>query len=247
MRSFGTSRIAVVEDDASLREDLVEFLVKRGLAAQGFDSAESFYRGMAAADFGLVLLDILLPGESGLDVACWLRSHLPGMGIVMLTSLSTSRDQVGGLQAGADAYLAKNAPLEVIEATCASVLRRLASASPPPADAVPSTWRLNPYTHQLWPPLGEMIELTHADAMFLEALIQSPGQVVSRQVLLARQGKPDGLNNLRNLDSQARRIRQKVLAASGTELPVKPSYGIGYLFAGDAALIDRRARPWGSA
>lgn len=238
-----TSRIAIVEDDASLREDLVEYLAQRGCTVQGFDSAESFYRGMATTEFSLVLLDLLLPGEGGLDVARWLRVHLPDMGIVMLTSLSTTRDQVGGLEAGADAYLAKNAPLEVIEATCRSVLRRLASAAPPPVGAATLPWRLNPYSHQLWPPQGAVIELTHAESVFLESLAQVPGQAVSRQLLLERLGKPDSLSNLRNLDSQARRIRQKVLAACGTELPVKPSYGTGYLFAGEAQLIDRRARP----
>lgn len=247
MSVFSHARIAVVEDDTVLREDLTEFLAQRGCSAQGFASAEDFYRGMAQASFDLALLDILLPGESGLDIARWLQGTQPGMGIVMLTSLGTASDQVKGLDTGADAYLAKNAPLDVIEATCRSVLRRLAVSGEAPMAPPAPRWRLNPYTHQLVAPQGETIELTHAQAVLLQALIESPGKPVSRQALLERLDKPDSLSNLRNLDSNVRRIRQKVLGACGTELPVKPSYGSGYLFADASAMVVRREATKGRA
>ncbi|MEK7346609.1 MAG: response regulator transcription factor [Pseudomonadota bacterium] len=232
-----SARIAIVEDDAILRDDLVDFLGRRGFTVQGFEHAAALYRSLACSRFDLALLDILLPGgESGLDIARWLRANQPGVGVVMLTSLGATQDQVKGLEAGADVYLAKNTSLEVIEATCRSVLRRLASTTAQPAAATSveaSGWRLNTATLTLEPPQGQAIELTHAEAMFLWPLLSAPGKPVSRDGLLVQMSKPSTLSNLRNLDSLAQRLRKKVLASCAIELPVKPSYGAGYLFAGN--------------
>jgi DNA-binding response OmpR family regulator len=239
-----SASIAVVEDDAILRDDLVEFLGRRGFEAQGFENAAALYRGIAGNSFHLALLDILLPGgDSGLDIARWLRANQPDVGVVMLTSLSTSQDQVKGLEVGADAYLAKNAALEVIEATCRSVLRRLVGVDVQVTAASAPGWGLDPYTRTLHPPQGETIELTHGEAMFLLPLLRSRGTPVSREQLLEQMDKPSSLSNLRNLDSRAQRLRKKVVAACGIELPLKPSYGAGYLFAGNGVLLDRAPHP----
>lgn len=235
--------IAVVEDDLLLRNDLVEFLGRCGYAAQGFENATALYRGMVARSFDLALLDILLPGgESGLDIARWLHENLPDVGIIMLTSLGAAQDQVNGLEAGADAYLAKNAPLEVIEATCRSVLRRLVRTEHQQTKPVPiSGWRLERHTRTLWEPGSAGIGLTHAEVSFLLPLFRTPGEPISREHLLEQMNKPSTLSNLRNLDSLVQRLRKKVWSLCGTELPVKPSYGIGYLFADEAIVLDQAA------
>jgi len=121
-------RVAVVEDVPEQCAVMVEFLQLRGFAAQGFESAEAFYQAWPAERFDLLLLDVALPGASGLEVARRVRQR-DAAGIVMLTAQDADSDQVAGLGAGADAYLSKRSSLEVVEATCHSVLRRLGMES----------------------------------------------------------------------------------------------------------------------
>ncbi|QFY42387.1 response regulator transcription factor [Candidatus Methylospira mobilis] len=226
--------IAVVEDDIGLCNDLVEFLGYCGFTASGFESAEAFYQSWHLKQANLVILDIALPGASGLQAAKWLRAR-SSAGIVMLTGMDSQSDQVVGLEAGADAYLVKNASLEVIHATCRSVLRRL-DAAPLPASA--QSWLLAPKAWQLTLPTGGKVSLTHTETLFLQCLLLHPGIPASRAELLAALGKADTLSNLRNLDNCAGRLRRKVLKEHDIEIPVRPSYGNGYTFTGDGE-IDR--------
>ena len=119
--------VAVVEDHAGLLADLVEFLELRGFSVRGFDSAESFFSVWPATHFDLLLLDVALPGVSGLEIAQRVRSNDAHntTGVVMLTALDANDDQVLGFHAGADVYLSKRSSLDVIEAACHGVLRRL--------------------------------------------------------------------------------------------------------------------------
>ncbi len=232
------SLVAVVEDDPGLCADLVEFLQLRGFAARGFQSAEAFYQAWPVVRFDLLLLDVSLPGDSGLEVARRVREK-DAAGIVMLTALDADSDQVAGLGAGADAYLSKRSSLEVIGAACRSVLRRLnmakAARTPGTAQAAPTPptlWRLRSQQWKLEAPNGGVIDLTHAELIFLSALFAKPGEAIEREQLLVLLGKQDTLSNLRNLDNSASRLRRKVQQACGMELPVRPSYGKGYTFGG---------------
>lgn len=227
-------RIAVVEDDATLRDDLLDYLALQGHVVTGFASAEDFHARGKPADFALAILDIVLPGDSGLKIAEWLREHSPGTGIILLTSLGAAADHVRGLRSGADTYLAKNAPLEVIAANCDSLLRRLPSP-PPDADA----WQLNRPESQLRTPSGFSIHLTWSEMAMLEALFEANGQPVTRANILRKQGRKDTLNNERNLDGATARLRRKVMETSGEELPIRPCYGIGYQFPEKVSLIGK--------
>lgn len=260
------ARLAVVEDDPHLRADLLEFLLWRRFNAEGFASGEAFEAAHAAHPFDLVLLDIGLPWCSGLDVAQRLKARAQSHntntpGIVLLTALCTEEDRMAGLTQGADAYLVKGTSLQIIEATCRNLLRRLGHSGTTPAflsipangwpkapsqtlphglqpplhdlhSDLPSGWVLHPRTWQLSTPTGERLRLTHLETQFLEQLVQNPGQPVSRTALLKSMGKADTLSNLRNLDNCASRLRRKVMSSSTLELPVRPSYGRGYTFTG---------------
>ncbi|MDD5333955.1 MAG: response regulator transcription factor [Rhodoferax sp.] len=225
--------VAVVEDDPGLCADLVEFLQLRGFAARGFGSAEAFYQAWPVVRFDLLLLDVSLPGDSGLEVARRVREK-DAAGIVMLTALDADSDQVAGLGAGADAYLSKRSSLEVIEAACRSVLRRLGmthtTGAVTPAPSRKTLWCIRSRQWKLEAPNGTTIDLTHAELIFLSTLFDKPGEAVERDQLLTLLGKQDTLSNLRNLDNAASRLRRKVLQACGIELPVRPSYGKGYTF-----------------
>jgi len=233
MKPFpSSSLIAVVEDDPGLCADLVEFLQLRGMAARGFRSAEDFFQVWPLLRFDLLLLDIALPGASGLEVVRRVRTQ-DAVGIVILTSLDEADDQVTGLWEGADAYLSKRMPLEVIEATCFSVLRRLNMGGETQAVTDQAAgWCLNDRLWSLETPNRVVVPLTHTERAFLAALFGQPGEVVEREKLLAVLGKQDTLSNLRNLDNAASRLRRKVQQACGIEFPVRPSYGRGYTFIG---------------
>ena len=227
---------AVVEDDPRLCADLVEYLQLRGISARGFESAEAFFQAWPAEAFDLLLLDITLPGASGLEVARRVREQ-DSMGIVMLTVLDTASDQVTGLEAGADAYLSKQSPLELIEATCRSVLRRLEMAGAHTDKSFPvERWSLSNKQWSLTAPNGVTVILTHSEATFLAALFNDPGEAIKSDKLLALLDKPDTLSNLRNLDNAASRLRRKVQKACGIDFPVRSSYGKGYTFGGECGV-----------
>lgn len=225
--------IAIVEDNPELLSDLVEFLDLRGFATHGFDCAETFFEAWPALHFDLLLLDVALPGISGLEIARRVRIRAEAdavPGVVMLTALDANDDQVLGLNAGADVYLSKRSSLEVIEATCHSVLRRLGNV------AAGGSWRLHVQHWRLAAPNGTVLDLTHAEVTLLAALCGTPGQAVTREVLLERLGKQETLSSLRNLDNTASRLRRKVQAACGMDLPLRPSYGKGYTFTGNCGI-----------
>ena len=243
--------VAVVEDNPSLLTDLVEFLNLQGFAAQGFEDGEQFFQSWPATPFHLLLLDVALPGMNGLEIARQVRAQgwAGGRqaGIVMLTALGSNGDHVLGLEAGADMYLSKSSSLEVIEAACRSLLRRLvpgradAGASPGAAqrrrapetlDARGDVWRLHSRDWRLTAPNGQTLPLTHAEVMMLVMLFAQPGQAITREALLRRLDKQDTLSNLRNLDNTASRLRRKVQAACGMEFPLRSCYGKGYTFSG---------------
>lgn len=237
--------VAVVEDSPELRSDLVEFLNLQGcFTVQGFESGEAFFAVWPRSPFQLLLLDVALPGISGLEIARQVRSrHTAGSlpEIVMLTALDSSSDHVQGLEAGAAMYLSKRSPLEVIGAACHSVQRRLErdTVGSTTAGAVPAedAWQLDTRDWIVSAPNGRSLALTHAEVMVLAMLFEQPGRVVTRKALLLRLEKRDTLSNLRNLDNMASRLRRKALAACDMELPLRPSYGKGYTFTGRCGLM----------
>lgn len=229
--------LAVVEDDAGLLADLVEFLQGRGFAAQGFEQAEDFFSVWPERAFDLLLLDVALPGMSGLEIARRVRAHHQGQstGILMLTALDANADQLLGFNAGADIYLSKRSSLEVIEAACHGLLRRLSQQE---QQAAIGPWRLLVRHWRLEAPNGAGLDLTNAEMLLLRALCEKPGQTVTRETLLASLKKQETLFSLRNLDNMASRLRRKVLASCGLELPLRSSYGQGYSFAAPCELEE---------
>jgi DNA-binding response OmpR family regulator len=237
--------IAVLEDENSLRNDLIEYLQMHSFTVEGFSSAEALMAATLNSPqpkvFDLAIIDIGLTGISGLHAAQWLRSR-SNIGIVILTALGSPSDQVIGLESGADAYLVKNTSLEVIEATCRSVLRRIGvqqfGEQNKQAEILPvnNLWRLSTREWALTLPTGKKILLTHTETLFLQCLLRQPGTPISRTGLLTAINKADTLANQRNLDNCASRLRRKILKQCGLEIPIRPSYGSGYTFTGEGVI-----------
>lgn len=241
--------IIVVEDDPDLRGDLVDYLNLQGFTALGAATGAHLLDLLAVRKADLVLLDVGLPDQSGLDLIPQVRQHHPETGIVMLTAYGDAPTRVASLETGADAYLVKGTSLEVIEATCMALLRRLrrppsapletaaaTTSSRPPTNA-PAPWLLDTLSGQLLSPLGHALELTLMERNFLVQLMAGPGHIVTRQAILEAMGRSETLSNLRNLDGCAARLRRKAEEELGQPLPVRSSYGQGYAFIGPARIV----------
>lgn len=247
------TKVLVVEDEPSLRVDLVDFLLAHGYSVTGLGDAYGFRNHIAwhgAPD--LVLLDVNLPDGNGFDLARELRRQ-SDCGIVMLTMRSGADDRVEGLESGADAYLVKHASLREIEATIRSVLRRLeqnrgndaaaaatganeADAAPaaPSAQAAPAAsepgWAFQPMQWQLLAPNGAVIRLTGSEVAFLSALVERAGKPCPRDEIARVLSRPSLRAEDRSIDALVRRLRRKIEETSGGEAPIKMVYGIGYSF-----------------
>jgi DNA-binding response OmpR family regulator len=115
----------LVEDDGPLGSSLQEVLTKAGYATTWVRCAEDAKRFLAAEEFGLAVLDIVLPGESGLELLAWMRGRHLGTPIVMLTARDSVSDRVRGLDGGADDYVPKPFAVEELLSRIRAVTRRI--------------------------------------------------------------------------------------------------------------------------
>lgn len=225
--------VAVLEDDAALREDiLIPGLQEFGFAVRGAGSAGALYALMLERPFDLVVLDLGLPDESSLSVLARLRSLFGGLGIVVLTGNRGRSDHVGALSGGADAFLRKPADAEILALTLRNLARRL--QPPAPAAASRPAWRLESDGWCLVAPDARIIVLTALERCLMRCLDASRGQAVTREALVAALEAASDDFDLHRLEMLIHRLRRKAArsTADGTPFPLLSSRGMGYLFAG---------------
>ncbi len=227
-------RIAVLEDDQVLREAiLLPTLRDHGYEAVGAGTAAELYRLMIGQAFDIVLLDIGLPDESGLDVVRHLRGLFPSLGIVMLTGSRARDKRVRALVEGADAYLAKPVDGDVLAATLRSVSRRILPRTQPATALSPAArWHLEADGWCLVSPNDGKLALARSERCLLQSLLSAAGQPVARQALIDALGEESGEFDAHRLDMLVHRLRGKAARMAGDEgLPLLATRGIGYLFA----------------
>ncbi len=215
-------RVAVVEDDPDLLEELAAGLEEQGFRVIACPSAEAFWRASAQMEFDVVVLDVGLPGEDGYSVLRRLSDRMD-IGKVMLTARALPAEQALGLRSGADAYLTKPTDLIVLAATLRSVLRRMRNAVPTQA------WRLVDGGWSLRAPDGQLFELTGSERAVMESLMERPGEAIARDALIERLS--DGASDFdpHRLDVLVHRLRKK-LSNRRLRLPVRAIYRGGFVF-----------------
>ena len=228
--------IAVVEDEAPLRRDLVEYLRDCGFDAIGAKNGRELADLLSARPVRIVLLDVNLPGEDGFKLAARLRDER-SVGVIMVTARGSTIDRVVGLEIGADAYLVKPVEMREVEAQVKSLLRRLdgtpaasVDTGDPAAAADEARWTLDATEWTLSSPGGVTIALTSTEMKLMSLLAEQARQPATRdQISMAvhnRRWNPDD----RSIDTVVGRLRHKMEAALGESTPLKSVHGVGYVF-----------------
>lgn len=221
------SVIAVVEDDEDIRANVCGFLNKSGLRAWGAESAEDFYVRLLNERADLIIVDLGLPGESGMSLVKRLTQQ--GVAVIVLTARGDVESRIAGLNAGALQYFVKPADLNELVAGVRSQLRHSGSgASAQAGQAVP--WRLDGAKAVLVAPNQQSVSLTTREFDLVSSLIAAQGALVTKQALLHAMGTDDMEDGFHRIESQLTRLRRKTLEATGLPLPVRAVFGKGLVF-----------------
>jgi two-component system, OmpR family, response regulator len=229
-----SEQILIVEDDRAIRDLLAKLLVDNGYRVSKASNGRDMDRELKNRNISLVLLDLMLPGESGDSICKRLRqeSNLP---IIMLTAKGEEVDKVVGLEIGADDYITKPFSPRELLARVRAVLRRSASAPAPIAALRGETisfdnWQLDTAQRKLKDNNGVHVVLTSAEFDMLQVFCAHAGQVLTRDKILdLTHGRIAGPFE-RSVDILVSRLRQKI-----EKLPEQPELittvrGSGYLF-----------------
>jgi two-component system response regulator RegX3 len=223
------SRILIVEDEVSFSDPLSYLLKKEGydvaVAETGPDGLAEFDKNGA----DLVLLDLMLPGLSGVDVCRALRQR-SSVPVIMLTAKDSEIDKVVGLEIGADDYVTKPYSSRELLARVKAVLRRLAE----PEDLLPSTLEAGPVRMDVERHTvsvqGRSASLPLKEFELLEMLLRNSGRVLTRMQLIDRVWGSDYVGDTKTLDVHVKRLRAKIEPDPASPVHIVTVRGLGYKF-----------------
>jgi two-component system phosphate regulon response regulator OmpR len=216
--------LLVVDDDRRIRDLLSSFLAGEGYRVTTAETAMDARVKLKGLSFDLLILDVMMPGESGFDFAKAIRgdSNVP---ILMLTARDAAESRIRGLEMGADDYLSKPFEPRELSLRIANILKRAQPApAPPPVESV----RFGPFVYHLG--RGELrkgeeiIRLTDREREMLRILAGTPGETVPRMSLAGNGGSVSE----RAVDVQVNRLRRKIERNPANPLFVQTVRGIGY-------------------
>lgn len=227
--------VLIVDDDKEICALLSKFMAQHGYRVSVAHDGRSMMRTLESARIGLVVLDVMLPGEDGLSLCRRVRatSTTP---IIMLTAVSEETDRILGLEMGADDYLAKPFNPRELLARVRAVLRR---AGAPLVHAIADQgrilqfagWRLDIAGRQLFSPTGALVPLRAAEFELLLALAERPQRVLSRDQLLDLSRGRAAASFDRSVDVQISRLRRKLKIDPKDPELIKTVRSGGYIFA----------------
>ena len=219
------STILIVEDEPKISHLLRDYLQQAGYETKESLNYEQIQGWVAQEEINLILLDWMLPEMNGLEICQQLRT-ISTVPILMITARVEEIDRLKGLDSGADDYICKPfSPREVV-ARVKAVLRRTYHEDHAELRAGPL--RLDQTTHQVWVDESEVV-LTPNEFGVLKALLQKPGKVWSRELLLQQVQGYQFNGYDRTIDTHVKNLRKK-LATYGLESSIVTVYGIGYRF-----------------
>jgi two-component system, OmpR family, response regulator len=238
------THILIVDDDRGIRTLLRDYLVANGFHATAAGGGQEARAALARERVDLIVLDLMLPNEHGLDICRELRTR-SSIPIIMLTALGEEDERIQGLEAGADDYLPKPFSPRELVVRIRTVLRRTTAAERVPSDAHArayrfADWRLDIVTRTLRGPNDAEVALSGADFRLLTALLARAPHVVSRAALMAllRGREHDPFD--RSIDVRISRLRQALGDDARAPHIIKTVYGEGYVI---GAPVDKDVAP----
>ena len=228
--------ILAVDDDPAMRELIAGYLSSRGFRVSTAAGGEDMARVIDGTVVDLIVLDLKLAGEDGLQLVRELRTRSNVPIIVVTGHRRDEVDRIVGLELGADDYLTKPFNLRELLARARAVLRRAQVDQPvSPAESKGTKyrfagWELNLRQRRLTSPAGTSVGLTSGEFGLLTAFVRSPQQVLSREQLLAATRLHDDGVYDRSVDVQILRLRRKLEIDPSTPALIRTERGAGYVF-----------------
>jgi DNA-binding response OmpR family regulator len=235
--------VLALDDDPSVRQLVHDYLVENELRCTAVATGSEFDQVMTREAIDVVVLDVRLQGEDGLQIARRLRetSTIP---ILMLTGRAEEADRVMGLELGADDYLTKPFSPRELLARIRALLRR-ARAQATVADAISKVrayrfggWELNIGLRRLKSGQGRQVELTNGEFSLLAAFVSSPQRVLTRDQLLDLSRLHNAEVYDRSIDVQILRLRRKIESDPAQPQFIKTERGVGYFFAANVEVVN---------
>ena len=229
------THLLVVDDDPDISALVVRYFTAQGFLVSAAPDGQRMRETLATeSSVDLVLLDLGLPGEDGLDLTRYLRQQWRGP-IIIVTGRGESVDRVVGLELGADDYVTKPFDLRELLARVRTVLRRAVERAPAPAEPTATLlfagFRLDLQTHGLLDRHGAPVDLTSGEYALLKLLAEHPNRVLSRDDLMGWLHGRDAGPYDRAIDVQIGRLRRKIEIDPARPEIIKSVRGAGYIFA----------------
>ena len=224
--------IVVVEDEATQRELLLDYLGKQGYRVSGAKDGVDLRRLVERELPALILLDVGLPGEDGFTLASWLRQKSFRIGIIMVTVASDTIDRVVGLETGADDYIAKPFDPRELLARVKSVLRRTTGGPPPAGPRVRMGRLVLDLEKRLLIDAKDGSEQTLAASEFdlLKVFAENPNRPLNRDWLLEAVAHRETEAFDRAIDLRITRLRRKIEVDPAHPDAIRTVRGVGYMF-----------------
>jgi DNA-binding response OmpR family regulator len=227
------TRILVVEDEEAIQRGLCDVLAFHGYEPRGVGSGEEGLTEALEGDFDLIVLDVMLPGMSGLDVCTRVRSERPEQPILMLTARGSESDVLEGFERGADDYVTKPFSVSELLARVKALLRRSGAGEREAEERFAfGAWEVDPPALRAHKGVHS-VDLSRREVEILALLAREPGRVVSRRMLLHEVWgfpHPEKVET-RTVDMQIGKLRRK-LEPDGEGL-IETVRGAGYRYASE--------------
>lgn len=235
--------ILVVDDHKKIRDPLAEYLERNGFRTTKAANGTQAYNALKAARIDLVVLDILMPGESGLDICRRIR-ETRDIPVILLTAVTDETDRIVGLELGADDYVTKPFNPRELLARIRSILRRVNSLPKQFSELSEGfmqfgPWQLDMGQRQLCKiaaPSDE-VELSSVEFKLLSSFLLHPRMVLSRDQLLDQVSGRSGTVFDRSIDNQVSRLRKKIEDNPKKPEFIKTVWGGGYTLACDVVRL----------
>jgi DNA-binding response OmpR family regulator len=218
-------RILLVEDDERITKALAEALMDHHYVVDVVHDGQMGWEFAESAAYDVIILDVMLPGLSGIQFCQRLRQQGKTTPVLMLTAKDTSADKVLGLDVGSDDYVIKPFDLQELLARVRALLRRGNSALPPVLEW--GSLRLDPNSCEVTY-AEKLLSLTPKEYGLLELFLRSPGRVLSREIILEHLWSFEDIPGDDTVKTHIKRLRQKLKIVGVPSTLIETVYGLGY-------------------